>query len=58
MNSKETFDLANDFMFYEALYNALDKAPPLQKNPFQTIGDRIVLIEELEKKGFKIVKVK
>ena len=57
LSYKEKFELANDFRFSEACLNAWDKKPPLRENPFQTIGDRIVLIQELEKQGFKIVRV-
>ncbi len=54
--AEQNFKLANDIKFSEACLNAWDKKPPMRKNPFQTIGDRIVLIEELEKEGFLIVR--
>lgn len=57
MNKEERFQMANDFDFYCAVTDAIDGANPLQRNPFHTIGDRMRLIEELEKQGFVITKV-
>ena len=56
MTKNEKFDLANDVHFLIAIENAQNNKPPLQTRPFMTIGDRISLINELEKQGFKIVK--
>lgn len=50
------FNIANDLDFYEAIMEAVDGAAPGQKNPIQTIGDRIRLIKCLEKHGYTIVK--
>ena len=58
MNENDKFDLANDIKFLIAVETAQNDKPPLQTNPFNSIGDRIRLITELEKQGFKIVKIK
>lgn len=56
MIEESYFKLANDFDFYEALMDAEDGKPPLQRNSFQTIGDRVRLLKELEKRGFTITR--
>lgn len=57
LTENEKFKLANDTDFYDAIMDAEDGKPPLQKSPFKTIGDRMRLITELEKRGFVITKV-
>jgi hypothetical protein len=52
---EERFALASDIEFYDACLNFMD-ALKLSSNPLQTIGHRVALIEELEKKGFTITK--
>ena len=54
-NKHERFTLANDIEFYDVCLNLTDVLG-LSKNPFQTIGERMTLIEELEKNGFTITK--
>jgi len=58
MSEKERFDLANNIEFLAAWYDKLEATPPLQKNPMQSIEDRMIFIEALEKRGFIIVKGK
>jgi hypothetical protein len=57
MEEIEKYKLANDIRFIDAIMTAQEGAPILQKDKFKTIGDRVRLISELEKKGFKIVKL-
>jgi hypothetical protein len=47
----------NDGVLYDALLEAYDSKPPLQKNPFQSIGDRNRLIEIFRKHGLVITKI-
>lgn len=56
-NEKEVFEMANDLDFYIAIDEAIQRSRPGQTNPMKTIGDRVRLIRELEKKGFEIRKV-
>ena len=39
-----------------AIETAQNNKPPLQTRPFMSIDDRIGLLIELDKQGFKIVK--
>jgi len=55
---REIFEIANDFNFSEACNDFHDNSSALQRNKFQTIGDRIRFIQELEKNGFTITKIK
>lgn len=55
---KELFEMANDIDFVIAIDDAKDKTPPMQREPFRTIGQRMDLIRELEKQGFTITKKK
>ena len=55
MNKTERFNLANDIEFYDACMNFI-QANKGKGNPFQTIGDRARLVEELEKCGFTITR--
>ena len=50
------WELATDINFSIAIEDAVHSKPPLQKNPFQTIGDRSRLIKHLRKNGFDIIK--
>ena len=54
----EKFEIANDTEFYIAIDDAQNGKPALQSRPFQTIGDRIRLIECLEQQGYKLIKIK
>lgn len=56
LTDQEKFDLANDIKFAIAIDDAQNEAPLLQKVKIRTIGDRIRLIEHLEKNGFEIKK--
>jgi hypothetical protein len=56
MSNTERFQIANDIDFYDACLDFYDGKKPLQKNPMQTVSDRIRLIECLEAKGFTIIK--
>jgi hypothetical protein len=47
----------NDGVLYDALLEAYDSKPPLQKNPFQSIGDRNRLIVIFRKHGLVITKI-
>lgn len=58
LSEKEKFNLANDFDFSFAVWEAEAGRRPLTQWSFQRIGDRIRLIDELEKAGFSIVKTK
>ncbi len=57
LTEKEKFELANDIDFSLAIFDAEEGRSALAKYSFNTIGDRIRLINELEKRNFKIVKV-
>lgn len=57
LSDQDKFKLANDLDFSFAIMDAEEGKRPLAQNAFQTIGDRIRLIEELEKRGFHIVKI-
>ena len=57
MSENDKFDLANDVNFLIAIENAQNNKPLFQTRPFMSIGDRIILITELEKQGFTIVKI-
>lgn len=60
-NSKENtnhFKTANDMEFYDACLDFMDGVREGQKNPLQTVGDRMRLIECLENKGFIITREK
>jgi len=50
---EEKFQIANDIEFYDACLNFMDGGKSLN-----TIGDRVRLIETLEKSGFTITKLK
>lgn len=56
LTKKEKQDLANDLDFCSAILEATRGARPLQEDPFHTIADRIRLLEELEKRGFRVVR--
>jgi hypothetical protein len=56
MTNVEKFTLANDVDFYVACMEFYESKNILQRNPLQTIGDRVKLIECLEKHGFTIIK--
>lgn len=51
------FKMANDSAFIDAIMDAEDGAPSLQRSKFKTIGDRVRLIKELEKRGYIIQKI-
>lgn len=54
----EVFNLANDLSLYIALEDAIrvnQENNPLSRMPFHTIGQRKVLIEQLEKQGLRII---
>lgn len=57
LTEKEKFELANDVDFSLAMFDAEDGRSALVSYSFNTIGDRIRLINELEKRNFKIVKM-
>jgi hypothetical protein len=53
----QKFSLANDPDFVLAIMDSEDGAPVLQTQKFQTIGDRMRLIEKMEARGFFIQKL-
>lgn len=58
LSEREIFEMANDVDFLLAIEEAQEGKSPMQRRPFNTIGDRMRLIKELKKHGFEIVKVK
>lgn len=50
------FNAANDFQLSIALSDFEFEQPPLRRNLFQTIGDRVRFIEKMENNGFAIVR--
>ncbi len=56
LSEKEIFDIANDISFWDACMDTVDGAKPLQRNPLQMVGDRMRLIESLEKHGFRVIR--
>ena len=56
LSKEEKFELANDINFTLAMMDAESGREPLNKFSFNTIGDRVRLLDKLEESGFVIIK--